>query len=87
MLSTIMTELQKEIVKYGAVAVLLSIAVYYQTGELKAQKTELRQEIKEVSDRLHLCENDRLNLSIEVAEMKAILTNFSPLPKVSKKHK
>ena len=87
MLVQIMTELQKEIVKYGAVAVLLSIAVYYQTEQLKAQKTELREEIKSVSDRLHICENDRLNLSVEVAEMKALLTTFSPLPQRSKKQK
>jgi hypothetical protein len=87
MLSTLMTELQKEIVKYGAVAVLLSIAVYYQTDQLKAQKTELRQEIGALSDRLNHCEKDRLTLSVRVAQLEASLNNFSPLPQRSKKQK
>jgi seryl-tRNA(Sec) selenium transferase len=83
----IMTELQKKILEQSILVVLLCALVWYLNEQLKEQKTELRSEIQLVANRLHICESDRLNLSIQVAEMQATLESFSQPTKSRKKSK
>lgn len=57
-----MNELQKQILKYGAAAVLLSIGIWYQTDQLSSVKSEL----KDVSTGLMNCEMERAKLTERV---------------------
>lgn len=82
-----MTEIQKQLLEKGIVVAILAGLVWYQTEQLKDQKTELRAEIKFVSDRLNLCELDRLDLSKKVAQMSASLEILTPDLKSGKKRK
>lgn len=83
----LMTELQKKILEQSILVVMLAALVWYLNEQLKEQKTELRSEIQLVANRLHICESDRLSLSIQVAEMQATLESFSQLPKGKQKRK
>jgi len=71
-----MNELQKQILKYGAAAVLLSIGIWYQTDQLSQIKTEL----KDTSNRLFTCETERAKfteridfMSKEIISLKAAM--------------
>ena len=68
-----MTEIQKQILKYGGVATLLFGALWYQTNRLERQeaKTEIITEklegrIKEVEQGLNDCNTERATLKIQV---------------------
>jgi hypothetical protein len=74
----IMTELQKKILEQSIIVVILAALVWYLNEQLRDQKSELRLEIQSIANRLNSCETDRYNLAIEVAQMKAVLGNFSP---------
>ena len=60
--TTFMNELQKQILKYGAAAVLLSIAVWYQTDQL----TQIKADLKDKDNRLFMCETERAKLTERV---------------------
>lgn len=83
----LMTEIQRKILEQGIAVVILALVVWYLSEQLKEQKTELRAEIQLVANRLHICESDRLNLSIQVAEMQATLESFSQPTKSRQKSK
>jgi hypothetical protein len=82
-----MTELQKKILEQSAIAALLAVLVWYQTGQLKEQKQELGSQIQAVYSRLNACENDRYNLSEQVAKMEATLEYLTSDSKSGKKRK
>lgn len=70
-MSELMTLLQKELFKYGGVAVALGLGLWYQTNELQAHKAESKADIEAVKSRLSDCEQDKLGLSVKVAELTA----------------
>lgn len=66
----IMNEVTKKALEYGLSFVLLCAMVYYLHEQMKEQKTELTQRIEAIQSRLENCENDKLNLSALVSELR-----------------
>lgn len=83
----LMTELQKKILEQSIIVVMLAALVWYLNEQLKEQKTEFRSEIQTVYNRLNACENDRYDLSEQVAKMSATLEYLTSDSKTGKKRK
>ncbi len=83
----LMTELQKKILEQSIIVVMLAALVWYLNEQLKEQKTEFRSEIQTVYNRLNACENDRYDLSEQVAKMSATLEYLTSDSKAGKKRK
>jgi hypothetical protein len=75
-----MNELQKQILKYGAAAVLLSIAVWYQTDQL----TQIKKELKDTDLRLLSCETERAKLTERVDAMGKELISLKAAAQISR---
>ncbi len=74
-----MNELQKQILKYGAAAVLLSIAVWYQTDQL----TEIKRDLKDADSRLLSCETERAKLTERVDAMNREIISLKAAAQIS----